>query len=93
MEKLYDVLKKYQSLTYHQEYYINDHITMQFTNTYTYVELDRYGHLILTSNSGDSVCVLDSLLNFSIEELPFNRDLITITDHQNNIYTFNAKKI
>ena len=66
---------------------------MEITNTFTKIEIDRFDNIVLTSNDGGCSCILNPTLSYNIKELPFNRDLIILTDYKNHNYIFNAKKI
>ncbi len=90
MNGLYDLLKKYKSLTY---YTGASNTGMCFTNTYDFVERDRFGHIILSSEDNGSVCTIDSDTPYMIHTLPFNRDLLTLFDRNGVPFHFNAKKI
>lgn len=93
MDKLYDVLNQYKSISNYVGDGLDCNTNIQFTNTYIYVEKDRFGRIVLTSENRESICTIDPDLPYILESLPFNRDMITVFDYYGNSFMFNAKKI
>lgn len=75
---LKEALSKYSAINIYKEYRESELLIYRQTNTYTIVNENEYGEIILKTDDGSSVCIISSSISYTITQHRHNRDIIIL---------------